>query len=58
LFHYREELFELSPALKPFESFILNGHYAVPLFFILSGFILSHVYFARSSLMHWDSFSY
>lgn len=30
----------------PFENFILHGHLAVDIFFILSGFILTHVYSA------------
>jgi peptidoglycan/LPS O-acetylase OafA/YrhL len=44
LFHFRDELARVS-VLRPLTHFLAYGYLAVPLFFILSGFILSHTYF-------------
>jgi peptidoglycan/LPS O-acetylase OafA/YrhL len=50
LFHLREELTNLAPPLAGPLSLFDHGHHAVPFFFILSGFILSHAYFPRYQL--------
>ncbi|MEO6002500.1 MAG: acyltransferase [Opitutus sp.] len=50
LFHQREQIAALCPAFALFQPLINSGHLAVPFFFILSGFILSHVYFPTYSL--------
>jgi peptidoglycan/LPS O-acetylase OafA/YrhL len=46
LFHFRDELL-LVPGTSHLQPVVALGHLAVPLFFVLSGFILSHTYFAR-----------
>lgn len=58
LFHFREEMFALVPGLKWMMPFVGAGYQAVPLFFILSGFILSYTYFERYSLMRHGHFVY
>jgi peptidoglycan/LPS O-acetylase OafA/YrhL len=50
VFHFRDEFSQLLPAFDHLKPLVLQGSYAVPLFFILSGFILSHTYFPRYSL--------
>lgn len=52
LFHLREEISNLAPPLAGLGSRFGNGHHAVPFFFILSGFILSHSYFPRYRVAH------
>lgn len=47
IFHLRPELEKLVPAARSFLALFEHGHFAVPFFFILSGFILSHSYFPR-----------
>src|SRR5687768_12077962 len=44
LFHFRAELIELLPALRPMLPFAAAGRLGVDLFFILSGFILAYNY--------------
>ena len=56
MYHFRDEFLQLVPPLHHLNPFILQGHYAVPLFFILSGFILSHTYFPRYSLRNHGAF--
>ena len=46
LYHFRDILRDLLHPLGNLQPFFSLGHYAVPLFFLLSGFILSHNYFA------------
>lgn len=50
LFHFNEQMVALVPALTPIRCLTDYGHYAVPMFFILSGFILSLTYFDRYSI--------
>ena len=57
LFHFSAEL-DLISIVKPFKWFLDLGHLAVPMFFILSGFILSHNYFPRYSLKDHAEFIY
>ena len=57
LFHFRDEL-ELIEIMKPFKWLVDLGYLAVPMFFMLSGFILSHAYFARYSLRGHADFVY
>jgi len=55
LFHFTDEFSKLVPAFERIKPFVLQGYLAVPLFFILSGFILSHTYFSRYRLQnHWE----
>jgi peptidoglycan/LPS O-acetylase OafA/YrhL len=49
VFHYRDEFTALVPGFGMIANFVGQGFQAVPLFFILSGFILSHTYFATYS---------
>src|SRR5262245_59450207 len=56
VFHYRTDLFRLLPRLRFLESPISLGYQAVPLFFVLSGFILSYTYFERYSLRRHAAF--
>jgi peptidoglycan/LPS O-acetylase OafA/YrhL len=49
LFHFRDDLTRMS-ILRPLSHFLAHGYLAVPLFFILSGFILSHTYFKDYTL--------
>ena len=55
LYHFRDGLKPIS-ILEPFTPFFDHGYLAVPLFFILSGFILSHTYFPRYSLKNHAEF--
>lgn len=57
LFHFREEL-ALIKIFEPFKGVVALGYLAVPMFFILSGFILSHTYFASYSLKCHAEFVY
>ena len=45
LYHFHPFLVMLCPALVVLDCFVKIGYEAVPLFFLLSGFILSHNYF-------------
>lgn len=47
LFHFRDEFARLVPWMNHIKLFTLLGYFAVPMFFILSGFILSHTYFNK-----------
>jgi peptidoglycan/LPS O-acetylase OafA/YrhL len=54
MFHFRFLFEDLVPAYKKIEPLASQGDYAVPFFFILSGFILSHNYFEKYSIRtHW-----
>jgi peptidoglycan/LPS O-acetylase OafA/YrhL len=56
-FHFQYLLYLLFPFLSPWLSPFSNlGYHAVSLFFILSGFILSHNYFASYSLSRHPQF--
>lgn len=44
LYHYREILNQLIPSFKHLDWITAKGGYAVPIFFILSGFIISYNY--------------
>lgn len=58
-FHFQYLLFQLFPFLSPWVNpFSSLGYHAVRLFFILSGFILSHNYFASYSLSRHPQFIY
>lgn len=51
VYHFQLQLFTLFPFLSPLLTpFSKLGYQAVPLFFLLSGFILSHNYFPTYSL--------
>jgi peptidoglycan/LPS O-acetylase OafA/YrhL len=54
IFHLRPELEKLAPALRPALELFRHGYFAVPFFFILSGFILTHSYFPCYTIgSHW-----
>jgi peptidoglycan/LPS O-acetylase OafA/YrhL len=54
LLHQKAHLSALAPSLTWIEPLLSKGKLAVPFFFILSGFILSHVYFpSYSTGTHW-----
>lgn len=50
LYHFQGYLTPLVPGLSVIGPFAAQGYQAVPLFFLLSGFILSHNYFSNYSL--------
>lgn len=56
-YHFRDGLRPIS-MLAPFMPLVEYGYLAVPLFFILSGFILSHTYFPRYGLRYHPEFVY
>src|SRR5579883_2016917 len=56
IFHFRNELSTLIPGFTWLKPLVMQGYYAVPLFFILSGFILSHTYFSKYSLKRHSEF--
>ena len=63
LHHVKGDLFGEDPtlipaALTPVKRFFDLGYLAVPMFFILSGFILSHTYFARYTVRGHLAFVY
>jgi len=45
LYHFRKIIVELCPSLAVTNVIGRHGHFAVPFFFLLSGFILAHTYF-------------
>ncbi len=55
LFHFREEIARLTKN-QALMGVVEDGHHAVPFFFILSGFILSHTYFTHYSLRDHGAF--
>jgi peptidoglycan/LPS O-acetylase OafA/YrhL len=55
-FHYNALAVSLLPALADVAPLFSQGHLAVPFFFILSGFILSHVYFPTYSIRQHSRF--
>jgi len=50
LYHFGGTFISLCPLLAPLKHVFSLGYYAVPFFFLLSGFILSHNYFPNYSL--------
>ena len=50
LHHYADDLLRLVPALDPLAFLLHRGGFAVPGFFMLSGFVLAHTYAARPDL--------
>lgn len=57
LYHFREGLKPIA-ILDPLMPVINDGYLAVPMFFILSGFILSHTYFPHYTLKSHPEFVY
>jgi len=56
LHHFHPWLFMLCPVLRWCDPFTTTGYEAVPFFFLLSGFILSHNYFSEYSLARHPKF--
>src|SRR5690349_22902467 len=57
LLHSESDL-ELISIITPLKGILGLGYLAVPMFFILSGFILSHTYFSRYTLKDHAHFVY
>jgi peptidoglycan/LPS O-acetylase OafA/YrhL len=47
LFHYRDDVLQLAPALRPLEPLMTAGYLGVDVFFVLSGFVLAYNYSGR-----------
>jgi peptidoglycan/LPS O-acetylase OafA/YrhL len=47
LFHYRDDVLRLAPALRPLEPLLAAGYLGVDVFFVLSGFVLAYNYSGR-----------
>jgi peptidoglycan/LPS O-acetylase OafA/YrhL len=56
LFHFKPIINNLVPVSKCVNPVLDKGHHSVPLFFILSGFILSHRYFGKYEFRNHLSF--
>jgi peptidoglycan/LPS O-acetylase OafA/YrhL len=56
LYHFQGWLLMLFPFLHPLAPFFGLGYNAVPFFFLLSGFILSHNYFSVYSVSYHPKF--
>ena len=47
LYHFAGDLTKLLPGITPLLPFLREGHFAVPIFFILSGYVLTYNYADR-----------
>ena len=57
LFHFRAVVFGLLPITQHMKKWLDSGYLGVDIFFILSGFVISHVYTAELSTSRWQRYS-
>ncbi|MFE2607759.1 acyltransferase family protein [Streptomyces mirabilis] len=57
LFHFRATVFGLLPINRYIKKWLDSGYLGVDIFFILSGFVISHVYTAELSTSDWRRYS-
>lgn len=55
LFHFQDTLYAAFPAMQQVQSVLKYGYFAVPFFFMLSGYLMCHHY-RDGSVLHFDGY--